>query len=115
MSDPTQDWVTGRSFSLMLNTDMCLAFDIEDTINDEVPCCTKTNRKCLDPDSRKTKCPVASRLESLEAVEEMLGMSNPHDVNMPFYESFAEAWRKATTVGKDNLSPLVQRCDSIFV
>jgi len=113
MGEATQDWVTENTDQLMLNTDMCLVFDIEDDIDDEVPCCTKTNRKCLDPESAKKKCPMYSqmhsRFEAREAVQDMLGSSNS-----PFYTAFAEAWRKATTVGQGDLLPLEERCGNLF-
>lgn len=31
--------------------------------------------------------------------------------NGPFYVAFARAWRKATTVGQDNLRPLQTSCE----
>jgi len=118
MGQPTQDWVTGRDDSLMLNTDICLVYDIEDKIHGGVQCCTKTNGECRNQESKKHKCPMYSRMnsrfEAMEAAEEMLGGSHPHNTNIPFYNAFEEAWRKATTVGQDNLSPLGHGCDSFF-
>ena len=119
MGSPLQDWVTGRGDSLMLNTDICLVFDIEEDIDKEIPCCTETDIRCFDPEAAAQKCPMYSqmhsRFEAKEAVEEMLGSgSHPHP-NVPFYNAFAEAWRKATTVGQEDLSPLAESCDSLFI
>lgn len=33
------------------------------------------------------------------------------DDNSRFYSAFAEAWRKATTIGQRNLAPLEPNCD----
>ena len=52
--------------------------------------------------------------EARETVEEMLGEFNPSDPNLPFYLAFARAWDKATTVGQEDLSPLVDSCGSLF-
>lgn len=120
MSESNQDWITGRSNSLMLNTDLCLVYDIDDFIEDNEPCCTKTDDRCFDPEAAKRKCPVYSRMhsrwEAREAVQEMLMLddTNTQDRNLSFYMAFAEAWGKATTVGQDSLSPLVDSCDALF-
>ena len=98
----------------MLNTDICLAFDIDEVESGGNPCCTEINDECTGPESRQRTCPMAHMHSSREAVEEMLGRdAHPHP-NAPFYNAFTEAWRKATTVGQDNLSPLVESCDSLF-
>jgi len=121
MGQPTQDWVPGRGLgnSLMLNTDICLVYDMEELFDDGTPCCTKINGECIEPESAKTKCPMYSRMhsrwEAREAVQEMLGGSNPNDPNLPFYTAFAKAWAKATTIGQEDLFPLAESCDSLFM
>lgn len=105
-----QDWTTGSSTGsvtrMMLNTDLCLVFDIDDGSD----CCAGDT--CVDTDEILTKCPVLSnthaRYEALEAVEEMLG--DDKKMNDPFYDAFVESWNKATTLGLSNLSPLKQNC-----
>ena len=56
MGNPTQDWVTLRDNGfvegLMLNTDICLAWDIEDPIDKETPYCAKINDECIEPESK---------------------------------------------------------------
>ena len=117
MGQPTQDWVTGNSEALMLNTDICLVYDIEASIDDGIPCCTKTDVRCIEPESAKRRCPMYSRQhdrwEAREAVQMMLGGSHDNE-NMPFYTAFARAWLKATTIGQDGLSPLAESCDFLL-
>ena len=119
-----QDWTTGKSKSgsarMMLNTDLCLVFDIENTF----PCCTRTNKffsnglnQCLDKQLSKIKCPHYSESDSRSAataaVKEYLGGSYPNTNNVPFYTAFSDAWGKATTNGRENLSPLAESCEAI--
>jgi len=124
-SRSNQDWTTGRASDpgntrLMLNTDICLVHDIDDNL----PCCTSPGRKysdgqdhCIDNDAARRRCPMYgsthSRREARDAVEEMLGGEFPNDNNVPFYNAFEEAWRKATTVGQENLSPLAESCEPL--
>lgn len=101
----------------MLNTDICLVHDIDNN----VPCCTNTGTsypedgldRCID--EALSRCPIYSqshsRWEAREAVGEMLGGTYPNENNVPFYNAFSEAWRKATTVGQTNLSPLAESCE----
>lgn len=116
-----QDWTTGRPTSttsrMMLNTDLCLVYDIAGNL----PCCTRTgvlypngDDTCIDTVAAQRKCPVLSsahtRYEARETVGEMLGGAYPNDNNVPFYNAFLESWNKATTVGQSNLSFLKQTC-----
>jgi len=120
-----QDWTTGRggdNARVMLNTDMCLVFDIDQNIDRSVPCCTRTEFKypdgssrCVNGDAARSRCPMYSRTnprrQATEAVRDMLGGSISSNNNGPFYIAFARAWRKATTVGQDNLRPLQMTCE----
>ena len=118
-----QDWTTGRPGSferVMLNTDLCLAFNIDGNTQ----CCTRTGstysdgqNRCIDNAVASRRCPFYReddpRFEARESVQEMLGGSFPNDNNEPFYEAFREGWRKATTVGQTDLLPLAETCEFI--
>ena len=116
-----QDWTTGSASDsvtrMMLNTDLCLVFDIEH----HLPCCTSNDvldpngdDTCIDAVAAQNKCPMLSnthsRFEALETVEEMLGGSYPNTNNVPFYSAFTDSWSKATTLGWKNLFPLAESC-----
>ncbi|KAL7535299.1 hypothetical protein ACHAXR_007067 [Thalassiosira sp. AJA248-18] len=121
-----QDWTTGRlsgpgNTRVMLNTDMCLVYDIDDIATST--CCSRTGwtysngqDRCIDSEAAKRRCPMYTqtheRWEAAEAVGEMLGGPYPNNNNVPFYNAYMEAWRKATTVGQANLSPLLENCES---
>lgn len=103
---------------VMLNTDICLVLDIEGNL----PCCTRTGvtypngqDQCLM--NAASRCPMlqqsSSRWEARQLVSEMLGGTFPNTDNGPFYNSFTEAWRRATTVGQTNLFPLLDGCEDI--
>ncbi|KAL7432080.1 hypothetical protein ACHAXH_003840 [Discostella pseudostelligera] len=113
-----QDWTTGRPGStttrMMLNTDLCLVYDIP---GNNLPCCTRTgvlypngDDTCIEAEAAARKCPVLSashsRYEARQTVGEMLGGSFPNSNNVPFYSAFTESWNKATTLGQSNLSLL---------
>ena len=107
---PPQDWITGDGNQMMLNTDICLAYDIDVQINDGAPCCTYTDNQCPIPNvADVNKCPMYSQFDSrrpaMEAVEEFYYGSNGD-----FYGAFADAWSIATTVGWNNLRPLAESC-----
>ena len=78
-----QDWTrVGRTNDsrLMLNTDICLLYDIEDNIDDGIPCCATRDdeEECIDRDASERKCPLGysnsdSRSDAPKAVREMLG------------------------------------------
>ena len=102
-----QDWTTGignNNGHMMLNTDICLEFDIDDSPD----CCTIDNQ-CID--AAVSKCPVLSQNHPRSAARDaVLEYRNDND---KFYEAFAEAWAKATTVGQSNLSPLSETCENV--
>lgn len=117
-----QDWTTGRPGStttrMMLNTDLCLVYDIP---GNNLPCCTRTgvlypngDDTCIEAEAAARKCPVLSashsRYEARQTVGEMLGGSFPNSNNVPFYSAFTESWNKATTLGQSNLSLLKSTC-----
>jgi len=118
-----QDWTTGRNENarMMLNTDMCLVFDIDEHVNRNIPCCSRTNirypsgqNQCIDREAMRQRCPMYKRSDSrraaTDAVSAMLGGSISSNNNAPFYIAFAKAWRKATTAGQNNLSRLAESC-----
>lgn len=121
-----QDWTTGRDTSdeserVMLNTDICLVYDIEDYMDDEDKCCTRTDQtyangenKCVDREAARERCPMYSannpRFAMRQAVGNMLGGSPPNANNAPFYAAFETAWEKATRVGQTNLKVLDENC-----
>lgn len=113
-----QDWTTGsnsNSPKMMLNTDMCLLFDID---NDK-QCCSRTN---MFKRNGQNRCEVnennacneysrdSPRIEAVKAVKRYLGGSGPNSNNAPFYNAFTIAWFKATTNGMENLRPLRDTC-----
>ncbi|KAL7553883.1 hypothetical protein ACHAWF_017225 [Thalassiosira exigua] len=104
-----QDWTTGSGYNrMMLNTDMCLVFDVDAHVKQKVPCCTKLDGGCVEREAAKRQCPMIGRnhyrFEAAQAVRDL------RDDNDEFYESFAKAWRKVTTIGQDNLSRLEESC-----
>mmetsp|Transcript_36895 Transcript_36895/g.88990 ORF Transcript_36895/g.88990 Transcript_36895/m.88990 type:complete len:103 (+) Transcript_36895:51-359(+) len=102
---------------------MCLVFDIEENVDRDIPCCTRTGssyhdgqNQCIDMEAARRRCPMYSRhdrrSEATDAVWEMMGGSVSSNNNALFYIAFAKAWRKATTVGipRNVLRPLKDRC-----
>ena len=55
---------------------MCLVFDIEDSLERNIPCCSKDNG-CDDFEAARKRCPMYSqhdrRMRASEAVHDMLG------------------------------------------
>lgn len=99
MGEGTQDWTTGEpsdggNTRMMLNTDICLVHDIDGNL----PCCTSDEDTCGDFEAAARRCPfysqIDARWEARQAVGEMLGGSYPNTNNVPFYNAFAEGWRK---------------------
>jgi hypothetical protein len=103
-----QDWTlgdaAGKNSRMMLNTDICLIYDIESVQNN---CCTRQGECATD----RAQCPTYSsnnaQREALDAVLDFIGGMESTD-NSEFYVTFALAWVKATNLGWDNLSPLVE-------
>jgi len=122
----------------MLNTDLCLAFDIDVTRSDNAvfPCCTRNDlignngNQCenrvdgfdttgLTNHACNPYLPDDPRIEAANAVnlfsdprtrrDGSQGFSND---NTAFFEAFREAWGIATTNGLSGLQPLTQTCDT---
>ncbi len=118
---PPQDWTTGSGDDngrMMLNTDICLVYNIDVQVNGGPPCCTHTDmtnsdgsNHCPIPNVRDfNKCPFYadgdSRRPALEAVDEFYSGGDSD-----FYDAFADAWGDATTVGQSsNLKILTESC-----
>lgn len=90
-----QDWSTGVGSDngrMMLNTDMCLAYDIDIQINNQDPSCTTLGNP---------PCPRyavgTSRRAALDAVLELKDCDQNNDC---FYTAFRDAWLKATVLGQ---------------
>ncbi|KAL7550559.1 hypothetical protein ACHAWF_013781 [Thalassiosira exigua] len=119
--DPTKDddWTTGDPDAgddqkMMLNTDLCFAFDSTD-------CCSRTdledsrgNSHCLI--FQNDQCPVIlmdedhPRMEAAEAVMKYINEDNDFDSSV-WYEGFATAWGKAATCGRTGLQSIRDSCD----
>lgn len=120
-----QDWTwggpNGGSPRFMLNTDMCLLYDIEQNF----PCCSRTDRFRIDGTNAcdglvETPCStyddLSSRKDAADAVNLFAtgGSNNIGSTNNgPFYEAFEVAWVKATTNGHEGLYQLGPNCDTI--
>ena len=100
-----QDWTTGdlSNERLMLNTDICLAYDIDDEINQASPPCTTGVTQNVP------KCPMYSsgstRAPALNAVQEFGAETNDR-----FYAAFSSAWNKATAKQTRSLVSLTVSC-----
>jgi len=113
---PPQDWTTGRDGTdrMMLNTDICLAYDIDDQINGGPPCCTTTSvndDECpIVNMNERDMCPMYTENSSRRpALESVMDFYDGNDAN--FYNAFSNAWEMATTVGHDNLQSLSESCN----
>ena len=100
---------------MMLNTDMCLIFDID---NDK-QCCSRTNmfkrngrNRCDRHENNECQMYAQNnpRIEATRAVKKFLGGNGPNSNNDPFYRAFTVAWFKATTNGMESLKPLRDTC-----
>jgi len=102
--DAGTDWVWGGAARdvMMLNADICLAFDIPDG-NDQT-CCTNIERNCRE---FTTQCATSEtvRPEAYQAVH----FFNDNNQNT-FYNAFQSAWIKATENGIDNLQEVSDTC-----
>jgi hypothetical protein len=110
VSDFTTSDVDDPNPKMMLNTDACLAYDIENG-----PCCTRTDLFKSNGESHcrsmeDTQCPLYGednpRIEATYAVAEMLDGDDNHN----FYSAFRAAWFKATTNGQPSLYPIQESC-----
>ena len=121
-----QDWTWGGgnngSPRFMLNTDMCLLFDIDATF----PCCSRTDLTRNDGSNQcdrfgsnlaGTEC---ARTTNEEAANAMILFSGQRDGggfdndNGPFFAAFSSAWQAATTNGwEDNLHDFALSCGTV--
>ena len=100
-----QDWTTGNlpNDRMMLNTDICLKFDIDDQINQvAAPCTTRSIQNV-------PTCPVygstSTRRQASDAVDEFA-----NGADSTFYTAFSGAWNKATAKGQSGLRLLAASC-----
>lgn len=107
---PDNDWTWGgrNRGVMMLNTDICLRFDIDNVI--EAPCCTNTNQDCRDDTVQNIQCEDSSavRPEAFAAFNEF--EAGRGGDNAAFFAAYSEAWAKATENGYDSLNDLVDTC-----
>ena len=119
--DPLKtDWTTGNHNTdrpkMMLHTDICLFYNIEENGN----CCTRTDLYNTSGESHcrteweNNQCSVYDRdhprWEASEAVKRYLGAPHVNDDNGNFYEAFRMAWLKATMNGMHDLKPVMDSC-----
>ena len=98
---PPQDFTTGSAATdnltgrFMLNTDICLAFDIDDALPTSSPrCCTKRTSSCAQCPTYPT---TNSRRQAANAVAAFKSCTTNNDC---FYKAFISAWNKATVLGQ---------------
>ena len=111
---PPQDWTTGTSGDrMMLNTDVCLMYDIDENVDSGTNCCTNPDGEnpCIDQAASRRRCPRFKEDDPRRAGRAAVKEYSGGDDNSRFYSAFAEAWRKATTIGQRNLAPLEPNCD----
>ncbi|KAL7508673.1 hypothetical protein ACHAXN_005765 [Cyclotella atomus] len=112
-------WISGNpnnsSPKLMLNTDMCLVYDIDSSKQ----CCSNTRvfkpngqSRCDNYSNRQCRMYSSSnsRIEATAAAATYLGGTSANSNQTPFYRAFTLAWYKATTNGQYNLNPLSDTC-----
>lgn len=102
------DWTWGNDRDVqMLNTDICLQFDIPD--GDDQGCCTNTERNCGPTNPPQCESSQLVWPEAFEAFEEFTSRNND-----AFYSAFSEAWQKATENGYavGSLNDLEASCDA---
>ena len=106
------DWTWGgrNRATLMLNTDICLRFDIPD--GDSQNCCTNTDQPRDCRDANLPQCPSSETVRP-EAFSAFETFRNSGRRNRSFYEAFSTAWEKATENGYDEftLQDLRSTCD----
>jgi hypothetical protein len=101
---PDNDWTWGREDRnvMMLNTDICLRYDIDDGS----PCCTNTDQNCRREQNNQCSDSSQVRPEAFNAVN---NFARP-DGNTAFFEAYSSAWVKATENGHDSLNELADTC-----
>lgn len=96
------DWTwggRGRGPFLMLNTDICLRFDIPDGNNQS--CCTDTSGNNCGGINRQCASSEIVRAEAFNAFNNF--ENGGRNDNQNFYDAFAIAWKKATENGSEEL------------
>ena len=114
---PPQDWTTGtRGNQMMLNTDVCLIYDIDENVDSDINCCTTYDGRtpCTGGQGPLRRCPKYSQFEPRRSARQAVIEYGGGDDNSRFYSAFAQAWVKATTLGQTNLAPLELYCDSEY-
>jgi len=106
--EENDDWVWGgrNRGVMMLHTDICLRFDVDDG----EACCTNTDSDCRDNQLQNNQCSDASQVrpEAFAAVGEFAsGRGNDNDA---FFDAYRTAWKAATELGYDSLHELVDTC-----
>ena len=108
-------WGNQNRGVMMLNTDICLYFDIPEG-NDQT-CCTDTSGNCR---GITDECQLARnvRPEAFSAFEEFLfagGQNIGNNNNEPFYAAFSTAWKLATENGysDDELFDVPETCNIV--
>ncbi len=101
------DWTWGGQNRnvLMLNTDICLRFDIDDG----TPCCTNTNAGNCRGQNNQCLSSEEVRPDAFNAVNTFAG-DDTND-NDAFFAAFTSAWVQATENGYDSLNELVASCE----
>ena len=116
VSPPIQDWsstqINSGSPKMMLNTDMCLVYNLEKT---KFPCCTRTDLRGRCMTLGNVQCERYDRdddyYKATEAVlKYMQGTEGNFHDNTNFYEAFRLAWYKATINSVDDLQYMVASC-----
>eukprot|EP00547_Thalassionema_nitzschioides_P009452 CAMPEP_0194227572 /NCGR_PEP_ID=MMETSP0156-20130528/42927_1 /TAXON_ID=33649 /ORGANISM="Thalassionema nitzschioides, Strain L26-B" /LENGTH=504 /DNA_ID=CAMNT_0038960059 /DNA_START=1198 /DNA_END=2712 /DNA_ORIENTATION=- len=108
MTGAGTDWTWGRNTgTMMLNSDICLRFDIPD--GNVQSCCTNVNQQGC---GNRPQCEssATARPEAFDAFEQFTNENNG-----AFYDAFSTAWVKATENGYElgSLHALVDSCDVI--
>ena len=97
---PPQDFTTGSAADnltgrFMLNTDICLAWNIDDALPISSPrCCTKGTSSCAQCPTYPT---TNSRRQAANAVAAFKSCTTNNDC---FYKAFISAWNRATVLGQ---------------
>lgn len=112
-----QDWTTGTSGDqMMLNTDVCLVYDIDENVDTGTNCCTKFDGEapCIEGEGAMRRCSRYHESEPKRSARDAVMEYGGGDDNSRFYSAFAEAWGKATNLGHTNLASLETNCFSEY-
>ena len=106
---PDNHWTWGGSnrHTMMLNSDICLRFDIDD----RSPCCTNTTKNCRNDSIQNVQCKDSSSLVRPDAFaafnEFAAGDGTDNDA---FFSAYSSAWTQATENGYDSLTNILSVC-----